>query len=63
MGRAALALVLAFVALGIAACGGPSDADEAADAQVVEVVNIDQVASAFDEDRGKPRLVLLLSPT
>jgi len=60
--RASVAL-LAVVALGIAACGGTADEEQAADARVVELRNLDQAAAAFDADKGKPRLVLLLSPT
>jgi hypothetical protein len=53
-----LALLLAF-----SGCGG-SDAESAGgDAAVTELTSVDQLATAFDADKGKPRLVLLLSPT
>jgi hypothetical protein len=62
--RASLALLLGVVALLVAACGGgASDAVQDVDARVVPLRNVDQLASAFEADRGKPRVVLLLSPT
>ena len=56
-------MLLGVVSLLVAACGGGSDAAQEADARVVPLRNVDQLASEFEADRGKPRLVLLLSPT
>jgi hypothetical protein len=62
--RGWLAVLLGVVALLVAACGGgASDAVQENDARVVPLRNVDQLATAFEADRGKPRLVLLLSPT
>jgi len=51
-----------------AGCGG-SDSETSAPATrpakeaVVEVAGLETVAQRFDADRGKPRLLLILSPT
>jgi hypothetical protein len=61
--RGWVAVLLGVVALLVAACGGASDAVQEDDARVVPLRKVDQLASEFEADRGKPRLVLLLSPT
>jgi hypothetical protein len=61
--RGWLAVLLGVVALLVAACGGASDAVQKDHARVAPLSKVDQLASAFEADRGKPRLVLLLSPT
>lgn len=63
MTRLLAALVLAVAALVAAGCGGSSVESAPASAEVAELRSVDQVGTAFDADRGKPRLVLLLSPT
>ncbi len=60
MARVTLCVLLALATLVLAACGGTS---APAGGEVAELRSVDQVASAFEADRGKPRLVLLLSPT
>jgi len=52
--------VLAVTAL--ASCGGGGNDPSSPDA-VAELTSVDQLASAFAADAGKPRLVLLFSPT
>jgi hypothetical protein len=60
--RRSLPLLLALAAVALTGCGGGS-ATDSADATVTELTSVDQLASAFEADKGKPRLVLLLSPT
>lgn len=52
-------LTAAVVGAGCAGDDGPSGAS----GDLVTISNVQQVAHAFDEDSGHPRLVLLLSPT
>jgi hypothetical protein len=56
---------MAFViaALVAAGCGGGDDDPAEATGELATISNVQQVARAFDEDSGHPRLVLLLSPT
>jgi hypothetical protein len=58
-------LIVAFLgaALVLAGCGGGDDGAASASGDLVTISNVQQVARAFDEDAGHPRLVLLLSPT
>ena len=60
-----LLLLVAATALGAPACGGGGGGGETAieSGQLVELSGVGPVAQTFDEARGKPRLVLLLSPT
>jgi hypothetical protein len=63
--RRALPLLLALAAVALNGCGGGSDVETSATggAAVTELASVDQLATAFDADKGKARLVLLLSPT
>lgn len=63
MSRAALAFLVLVAVLVGAGCGGSSAERTADPGAVAELTDVEQLASAFDADRGKPRLVLLLSPT
>ena len=56
-------LVLAVLAL--AACGGDERAapETSAGGGVQELANILDLRAAFEADAGKPRLLVLLSPT
>ena len=58
-------LIVAFLgaALLVAGCGGGDDGSASASGDLVTITNAQQVARAFNEDTGHPRLVLLLSPT
>jgi hypothetical protein len=48
-----------------AGCAGSEDEPSGAGASgdLVTISNVQQIASAFNDDTGRPRLVLLLSPT
>jgi hypothetical protein len=61
--RRAVALAFLLVATTVAGCGGSSAEPNASSGDVVALKSVDQVRSAFAGDAGKPRLVLLLSPT
>jgi hypothetical protein len=61
------ALVVSAAAV-IAGCGGGSEAssrgdDARARATVRDLSTVLELRAAFNEDRGSPRLLLLLSPT
>jgi ABC-type glycerol-3-phosphate transport system substrate-binding protein len=58
--RRASLLVLLTVAL--AACGGDSG-DGSAGGGLSDLTSVEELSARFNEDRGEPRLVLLLSPT
>lgn len=58
--RYASLLVLLSVAL--AACGGGSG-DNGASGRLSDLTSVEELSARFNEDRGEPRLVLLLSPT
>jgi hypothetical protein len=62
MPRAA-ALALLLVVAAVAGCGGSSAEPHASSGEVVALKSVEEVRSAFAADEGKPRLVLLLSPT
>jgi ABC-type glycerol-3-phosphate transport system substrate-binding protein len=59
-----LALLLA-AALTLAACGGGDDgaARQAASADVEELENVLDLRADFEDDAGKTRMIVLLSPT
>lgn len=54
--------VLMLSCLALAACGGGSSDEDATDA-LTNLTSVEQLSERFNEDRGEPRLVLLLSPT
>ena len=62
-----VALVLAVAALAVGCAGGSSTASPEAEAtaqpEVRDIDNVLTLRAAFNADRGKPRLLLLLSPT
>jgi hypothetical protein len=53
-------LVVAAVAAG---CGGEGRENAAGTGKLVPITDVRQVGDRFDRDSGRPRLVLLLSPT
>jgi hypothetical protein len=66
-GRLVSVLLVASV-LGLAGCSSGSESNErgAAPAQPAQLADLDSVLdlrAAFNDDRGKPRLLLLLAPT
>jgi hypothetical protein len=63
MTRASLAVVVGVAVVVLTGCGGSSGVSAPAAGAVAELRSVDQLETAFDADRGKPRLVLLLSPT
>jgi hypothetical protein len=58
-----------LAAFALAGCGGddraaaPSTSTGARPDALVDVQNVLDIRAAFEEDRGKTRLVMLLSPT
>ena len=58
-----LFLAVLTAALVGAGCAGGDDGTAGASGALVTISNVQQVARAFDEGAGHPRLVLLLSPT
>jgi hypothetical protein len=58
-----LIVALLTAALVGAGCMGGDDESSDASGALLTISNVQQVARAFDEDAGHPRLVLLLSPT
>jgi hypothetical protein len=61
--RVGALLLVAVASLAAAACGGSDRETAAAPGELVELSSAGPVAQAFDDAKGKPRLVLLLSPT
>jgi ABC-type glycerol-3-phosphate transport system substrate-binding protein len=63
----ARALLLLLVAGVLAGCGGGSassgDAGAQAAPHVTSISSVLELRAAFNEDRGRPRLLLILSPT
>jgi hypothetical protein len=56
---------VALLAVALAGCSGSGDETGAgaAPGEVVELTSVDALRAAFAEGKGKPRVVLLLSPT
>jgi hypothetical protein len=57
-----------LAAVVVAGCGGSDSGTSApptgtAEEAVVELASLDPITQRFDADRGKPRLLLILSPT
>ena len=46
-----------------AGCGGSDSGTSAPAAVVVKLASLDPITERFEADRGKPRLLLILSPT
>ena len=59
------AALLALAVLALAACGGEEAAAPEASpgGQVQELANVLDLRAAFEADAGKPRLLVLFSPT
>jgi hypothetical protein len=57
--RGVVALVLLFA---LAGCGG-SDSGTRSSGEIVELTGVDELRTAFAEDDGTARLLLVLSPT
>ena len=58
------ALLSVFVAaLAVTGCGGGEEGATEGAERLVVMTDVAPVAEAFGEDRGRPRLLLLLSPT
>ena len=69
---AASVVALLAAALAIAGCGGGGSTDGAAPAtpfseregvRLTNLTSVEQLRTRFNDDRGTPRLILLLSPT
>jgi hypothetical protein len=58
-----MAFVGATLVLGAGCGGGNGDKPAGGSGDVVTISNVQQIARAFNEETGHPRLVLLLSPT
>jgi len=58
-------VVTALSALMLAGCSGSEQSTSSApeSGKVTELKSVDTLKTAFDADSGKPRLLLLLSPT
>ena len=61
----ALLVVSAVCALWLAGCSGSEQSNDTASepGAVTELKSVETLREAFDADAGKPRLLLLLSPT
>lgn len=62
MRRLATAVVVLLV-LAVSGCGGSETASDGAPGGVVDLAQLDTLRAAFNEDEGRARLLLLLSPT
>ena len=60
--RVASVLLAITAALAATACGG-TDEQTGGSGRLTEVSSVAPIAARFDEDKGRPRLLLLLSPT
>jgi hypothetical protein len=61
---AARAVVALALLVALAGCGGSdSGTRSAASGEIVELTGVDELRSAFAEDDGTARLLLVLSPT
>lgn len=64
--RPALTVLAGIVVLAVVGCGGSDGAQPAAQAQaspVRDLQSLDPLKDAFEADAGRPRLLLILSPT
>jgi hypothetical protein len=61
----AFLLAVCAAALVVAGCGGGSEEPDGAarPSELQDLNGVDAFVRAFDESKGSPRLVLLLSPT
>jgi hypothetical protein len=62
MRRVVTALAVLLV-LAVSGCGGSETASDNAPGGVVDLAQLDTLRAAFNEDEGRARLLLLLSPT
>jgi hypothetical protein len=58
-----LIIFLSAIVIVAAGCGGSDDESAGGSGSLATITSVQQVARAFNEDTGHPRLVLLLSPT
>ena len=61
--RRTTAAVAVLLALAVSGCSGSETASDSASGGVVELARLDTLRTAFNEDEGRARLLLLLSPT
>lgn len=47
----------------VSGCGGSEPASDSASGGVVDLARLDTLRAAFNDDEGRARLLLLLSPT
>jgi hypothetical protein len=60
----ALLLLAALAAIVATGCGGGGDRETAGGSgRLVALSSVAPVAETFDDDKGRPRLLVLLSPT
>lgn len=57
------AVLLALVLVGCGGSDAPSGATSATAGEVVELTDLATLKDAFADDAGRPRVLLLLSPT
>jgi hypothetical protein len=61
--RRVVAALAALLVLTVTGCGGSETASDGASGGVVDLARLDTLRAAFNEDEGRARLLLLLSPT
>lgn len=57
-GAVRTASLLVLVVFALAACGGGGS-----DEGLADLASVDELRTQFNEDRGEPRLLLILAPT
>jgi hypothetical protein len=61
--RQVVAALAVLLVLAVTGCGGSDTASDSASGGVVDLARLDTLRAAFNEDEGRARLLLLLSPT
>lgn len=61
--RRVVAALAVLLVLGVTGCGGSDTASDSASGGVVDLARLDTLRTTFNEDEGRARLLLLLSPT
>ena len=61
--RRMMAAVAVLLVLVVSGCGGSETASDTASGGVVDLARLDTLRAVFNEDEGRARVLLLLSPT